>query len=189
MYTPPKRLYDRYGNVTLSLQAPATGAGIATLNPILATILVTIPGDIDLIAPLDTIDAGEAGIRVSGNINIAALQIVSAANIQVQGSSSGIPTVQAPNVSAALATSNATAATQQTAVPNQGAGNERPSVIIVEVLGYGGGGGDAPTNSDDDRRRNKPDERAYNNNSVVQFVDAGTMDDDQRRRLVERGGL
>jgi hypothetical protein len=27
------------------------------------------------VAPLGTIDAGEAGIRVSGNVNLAALQI------------------------------------------------------------------------------------------------------------------
>jgi hypothetical protein len=115
IYTPPKRVYDKYGNVVLSPQVPSTGAGIATLNP----IPEVLPGDIDLIAPLGTIDAGEAGIRVSGNVNLAALQIVNAANIQVQGTSSGIPTVQAPSISAALSTSNATAATQQTATPAQ----------------------------------------------------------------------
>ncbi|KAI3488925.1 hypothetical protein L1887_46955 [Cichorium endivia] len=43
-------------------QVPSTGAGIATLNP----IAEVAPGDIDLIAPQGTIDAGEAGIRVSG---------------------------------------------------------------------------------------------------------------------------
>ncbi len=87
LYTPPKRVYDNYGNVTLSPQVPSSGAGIATLNPI-----PEVPaGDIDLIAPLGTIDAGEAGIRVSGNVNLAALQIVNAANIQVQGSSIGHP--------------------------------------------------------------------------------------------------
>ncbi|RZI38915.1 hypothetical protein EGT07_31700, partial [Herbaspirillum sp. HC18] len=58
IYTPPKLLYDPYGNVTLSPQAPSTGAGIATLNP----IPEVKAGDIDLIAPLGTIDAGEAGI-------------------------------------------------------------------------------------------------------------------------------
>ncbi|MGL1544395.1 filamentous hemagglutinin family protein, partial [Vibrio parahaemolyticus] len=46
---------------------PTTGAGIATLNP----IPEVRPGNVDLIAPLGTIDAGEAGIRVSGNVNLA----------------------------------------------------------------------------------------------------------------------
>jgi filamentous hemagglutinin-like outer membrane protein len=59
VYTPPKRVYDNYGGVTLSPNVPSSGAGIATLNPIPG-----LPsGDIDLIAPLGTIDAGEAGIR------------------------------------------------------------------------------------------------------------------------------
>ncbi|RTL62478.1 MAG: filamentous hemagglutinin, partial [Hyphomicrobiales bacterium] len=80
VFTPPKRTYSPYGLVTLSPTVPATGAGIATLNP----IPEVPPGDINLIAPLGVIDAGEAGIRVSGNVNVAALQIVNAANIQVQ---------------------------------------------------------------------------------------------------------
>ncbi|KAG0732674.1 hypothetical protein G6F23_014086 [Rhizopus arrhizus] len=85
LYTPPKRVYDAFGNVTLSPNAPSTGAGIATLAP-----LPEVPaGDVDLYAPLGTIDAGEAGIRVSGNVNIAALQVVNAANIQAQGDSAG----------------------------------------------------------------------------------------------------
>jgi hypothetical protein len=59
---------------------PSTGAGIATLAPI-----AEVPaGDVDLLAPLGTIDAGEAGIRVSGNVNLAALKVMNAANIQVR---------------------------------------------------------------------------------------------------------
>ena len=84
---PPRRIYDAVGNVALSPNAPSSGAGIATLAPI-----AEVPaGDVDLHAPLGTIDAGEAGIRVSGNINIAALHVVNAANIQVKGESNGIP--------------------------------------------------------------------------------------------------
>ena len=80
VYTPPRRVYDAFGNVALSPNAPSSGAGIATLAPI-----AEVPaGDVDLYAPLGTIDAGEAGIRVSGNINIAALHVVNAANIQVR---------------------------------------------------------------------------------------------------------
>jgi hypothetical protein len=59
----------------------------------------------------------------------------------------GVPTVQAPNVVALTESSNATAATQQATLPTP-AKNDSPSVIIVEVLGYGGGEG-----SDEERRQ------------------------------------
>ncbi|WP_211908375.1 filamentous haemagglutinin family protein [Tardiphaga alba] len=188
LYTPPRRTMDMYGNVTLAPVTPSSGAGIATLNP----IPEVEAGDIDLIAPLGTIDAGEAGIRVSGNVNLAALQVLNAANIQVQGSSAGIPVVQAPSISAALSTSNAAAATQQTATPTQSA-NTQPSVIIVEVLGYGGGSGD-----DDERKREqlrtepRDERRTQNPNSPVQVLGAGRLEQaaldqltpEERRRLV-----
>ena len=167
IYTPPKRDYDNYGRATLSPQAPSSGAGIATLQQI-----PDVPvGDVDLIAPLGTIDAGEAGIRFSGNLNVAALQILNAANIQGQGTVTGIPTVQAPSISAALTTSNATAATQQTATPNQGAGNERPSVIIVEVLGYGGGT-DENVPEDNKRRRDRQSGN-YDPNAMLRIIGNG----------------
>ncbi len=178
VYTPPKREYDKYGRAKLSSQATSAGAGIATLNP-----LPEIPaGDIDLIAPLGTIDAGEAGIRVSGNVNLAALQIINAANIQVQGSSAGIPTVQAPSISASLSTSNAAAASQQTAAP-QAAANNAPSVIIVEVLGYGGG--EAPRPADEDEKPSQRSQRSYNHDSAFQVVGVGELNEAELRALSE----
>ncbi len=179
VYTPPKRVYDIYGNIVLSTDATSSGAGIATLNP----IPEVPPGNVDLIAPEGTIDAGEAGIRVSGNVNLAALQILNAANIQVQGTSTGIPTVQAPSISAALSTSNATAASQQTATPNQGAGNTQPSVIIVEVLGYGGG--EAPKPSEEDEKRSQRSERSYNHDSAFQVVGVGELNETEMRALAD----
>ncbi|WP_257624951.1 filamentous haemagglutinin family protein [Variovorax boronicumulans] len=113
VYTPPKREYDTLGNVKLSPNVPSTGAGIATLDP----IPEVPPGDVDLIAPLGTIDAGEAGIRVSGNVNLSALQVVNAANIQVKGESAGLPLVASVNVgaltNASAAASQASAAAQE----------------------------------------------------------------------------
>ncbi|MGT2492023.1 filamentous hemagglutinin family protein [Cupriavidus basilensis] len=106
VYTPQRRVYDSIGLVTLSPTTPNTGAGIATLNP----IPEVPPGDIDLIAPLGTIDAGEAGIRVSGNVNPAALRVVNAENIQVQGKATGVPVLASVNVGAL---SNASAVASQ----------------------------------------------------------------------------
>jgi filamentous hemagglutinin family protein len=138
VYTPPKRVYDQWGNVTLSSDVPSTGAGIATLAPI-----PEVPaGDIDLIAPLGTIDAGEAGIRVSGNVNLAALQVVNAANIAVKGESVGIPTIAAVNVgaltNASAAASQATAAAQDVMQRERASARQNlPSIFTVRVLGFG----------------------------------------------------
>jgi filamentous hemagglutinin family protein len=138
VYTPSRRVYDDVGNVMLSPTTPTTGAGIATLNP----IPEVPPGDIDLIAPLGTIDAGEAGIRVSGNVNLAALHVVNAENIQVQGEAVGIPMVAAVNIGAL--TNASAAATQATAAAQEVLQRERasarqaqPSVVNVRVLGFG----------------------------------------------------
>lgn len=179
IYTPPRRTVDAYGNVRLAPVVPSSGAGIATLNP----VPDVAPGNIDLIAPLGTIDAGEAGIRVSGNINLAALQVLNAANIQVQGTSTGIPTVQAPSISAALSSSNANAATQQTATPTQ-SNNAQPSVIIVEVLGYGGGSSGEPAGEEDKRsERRAATEQQQDPASPVQVIGAGDLSAAQRQKL------
>lgn len=138
VYTPPKRVYDQWGNVTLSSNVPSTGAGIATLNPI-----PEVPaGDVDLIAPLGTIDAGEAGIRVSGNVSLAALQVVNAANIAVKGQATGFPVMAAVNVSAltnaSAAASQASAAAQDELQRERAMARQaKPSVFTVRVLGSG----------------------------------------------------
>ncbi|MCA6110936.1 filamentous haemagglutinin family protein [Bradyrhizobium cenepequi] len=177
VYTQPKRVYDNYGGVTLSPNVPSSGAGIATLNPIPGIP----PGDIDLIAPLGTIDAGEAGIRVSGNINLAALQILNAANIQVQGTATGLPTVQAPPVAALVTSNNMTAATQQ-AQPAAPSNNDRPSIIMVEFLGFGGG---AAPDGETPNRRSNPEQRSYNTDSRLQVIGLGRLTNEQSRLLTD----
>ncbi|MDQ8727797.1 filamentous haemagglutinin family protein [Bradyrhizobium sp. LHD-71] len=182
VYTPPKRVYDDDGTVTLSPNAPTSGAGIAALNPIPGLS----SGDIDLIAPLGTIDAGEAGIRSEANINVAALQIVNAANIQAQGNTTGVPQVQVPNIGGLTEASGAAgAAAQQAAVPTQNSASAQPSIIIVEVLGFGGGDGEAPANENNERRRSRTQsQQGYDPNSIFRIVGSGELSDDQMRILV-----
>jgi filamentous hemagglutinin family protein len=126
----------------------ATGGGIG----VLATVEGVEPGDVDLIAPEGVVDAGDAGIRSTGNLNIAATAVLNASNISTGGSSSGVPsapTVAAPNVGGLTSGSSSTAAANSAAssVANQSAAPpkeimETPSMITVEILGYGGGEGD-----------------------------------------------
>ncbi|MBC3375857.1 filamentous hemagglutinin family protein [Pseudomonas sp. SWRI92] len=177
VYTPPKRVYDNWGNVTLSPSVPSTGAGIATLNP----IAEVAPGDIDLLAPLGTIDAGEAGIRVSGNINIAALHVVNAANIQVQGKSNGVPVSAVVNTGALTNASSAAAsasdAAEGVAREQQAASRNRmPSVFSVQVLGFGNERL-APSQEGASRA---PD---HEPNNSVRVLGAGRLDDQARNQL------
>ncbi|MBT2341600.1 MULTISPECIES: filamentous hemagglutinin family protein [Pseudomonas] len=187
VYTPPKRLYDTWGNVTLSPSVPSTGAGIATLNP----IAEVAPGDIDLIAPLGTIDAGEAGIRVSGNVNIAALTVVNAANIQTQGKSTGVPLAVTVNTgaitSASSAATSATQAAEDVARQQQNAARQnQASVFTVQVVSFGS---EQLAPSRDGASRQTP--RAYDPTSPVQVLGAGPLDEQTRQRLTEeeRGRL
>ncbi|QYG09934.1 filamentous hemagglutinin family protein [Janthinobacterium sp. PAMC25594] len=183
VYTPPKRVYDNWGNVTLSSDVPSTGAGIATLAPI-----AEVPaGDVDLLAPLGTIDAGEAGIRVSGSVNLAALTVMNAANIQVKGESRGMPTVASVNVAAM--TNASAAATQATTAAQEVVQRERaatrsaqPSVFTVRVLGFGS---DAPTDSAqatpaDGARIEAAD---YNPRSAVRVLGLGPLPESATRQL------
>jgi len=79
--------------------------------------------------------------------------VLNASNIQVAGSTSGVssgPTVAAPNISGMTTASNQGAA-QTASASDVARGQQRteqpvakeepPSVITIEVLGYGGGEG------------------------------------------------
>ena len=134
------------GNVETDLAGLATGGGIGVLT----TVAGIPPGDVDLIAPAGYIDAGDAGIRSSGNLSLAAPTILNANNIASGGTTSGAPPAPpppaAPNISGATAASSASAANNsaaQNASTNSTAEvtEAPPSIIDVEVLGYGGGGG------------------------------------------------
>jgi hypothetical protein len=136
VYQVPSISYDNYGDIVFSPSVPTTGAGIATLAPIAGTI----PGDVTLVAPQGLVDAGDAGIRSSGNVVIAAEAVANAANIKSSGSVSGVGAVAAPNVGALSAASSASAAATLAGNNSQNDNNsqhEMPSIISVDVISYG----------------------------------------------------
>jgi hypothetical protein len=125
--------------------AAVEGGGIG----VLAAVEGVEPGTVNLIAPEGTVDAGDAGIRATGDIKIAAAAVVNADNISSGGTTSGAPSspsVAAPNIggltsgasSSAASSSAASQVSQQSGSQDKPA-EEAPSLISVEVLGYGGG--------------------------------------------------
>jgi filamentous hemagglutinin family protein len=130
-------------DVEIDLAGLATGGGIG----VLATVAGVPPGNVDLIAPTGVIDAGDAGIRATGNLNLAAVQVLNASNIQAGGSTSGAPTVTvaAPNLaglsaaSSAAGAANAASDQQTNSQDQQSQSQDADSVITVSVVGYGGG--------------------------------------------------
>ncbi|MCW1911936.1 filamentous hemagglutinin family protein [Luteolibacter sp. GHJ8] len=144
---PPTRVLidPQSAAVETDLSGLATGGGIG----VLATVKGVPPGNVDLIAPEGTVDAGDAGIRVSGNLNIAANQVLNAGNIAVTGSSAGTPAApSAPSVTTVTTTANTVSSTAEDAASNTAATKEEEaepeliqpdSEISVELIGYGGG--------------------------------------------------
>jgi hypothetical protein len=138
--------------VQTDLAGLATGGGIG----VLAAVAGVTAGNVDLIAPIGFIDAGDAGIRSTGNLNLAAKEILNADNILVGGIAVGAPPAAppaaapaaAPPASAPPAGANSAAAannnTADTASRNNaaaGQGDQAPSIFSIDILGYGGGDG------------------------------------------------
>ncbi len=162
---PPTRVVidPQSAAVQTDLAGLATGGGIG----VLATVRGVPAGDVDLIAPTGTIDAGDAGIRVTGNINLAAVTVANAGNISAGGTSTGAPSAGASMASIAVSTSSTTASTASTSQVAQAAAAgdkvvdapqsimDEASVITAEVIGYGGSVPDEEEDEEEKRRRSE----------------------------------
>ncbi|WP_279360747.1 filamentous haemagglutinin family protein [Xanthomonas sacchari] len=130
-------LCDQDQYCMLDASGQVSGAGIATLQA-----SVDDPrGNAVLVAPRGTVDAGDAGIRASGNLIVAAQFVANADNIQVQGDAVGVGSARSVNTGALSAASNAAAAVSDAvgdlaarSAPGPG---EAPAMITVQVLGFG----------------------------------------------------
>jgi filamentous hemagglutinin family protein len=139
---------------TINLNGLVSGAGIGTIRstpdaPAASAVII---------APRGVINAGDAGLRSSGSISLVALQVLNAANISSVGAVSNSTSVQGPSIGDLTSTSStagqaANAAEDAAAAAGRGAqtgGRALPSLITVEVLGFGDcdpeGGRSCPTN-------------------------------------------
>ncbi|MEI6819934.1 MAG: filamentous hemagglutinin family protein, partial [Verrucomicrobiota bacterium] len=143
---PPTRVLINVNSadVQTDLGGLATGGGIG----VLAAVEGVKAGNVDLIAPKGYVDAGDAGIRVTGNLNIAANVVLNSSNISTGGTSTGTNpgAVSAPSVaSVSSASSSGAAAGAAMTKPDSGKpaeskpAEEPLSLYTVEVIGYGGG--------------------------------------------------
>jgi len=100
---PPVVEYNSRTNVfSLNVSNDVVGSGIGQL--------LSGPGEtaglVNLIAPKGDVNAGDAGIRVAGNLNIAAVQVIGAGNITVVGTATGVPVSEAGAFAGALSGAN-----------------------------------------------------------------------------------
>jgi hypothetical protein len=156
---------DSQGAVSVVSFGLQTGAGIGVLDAF-GNAANRPASLLDLVAPRGEVNAGDAGIRVVGDINIAAQVVVGLENISFSGASAGVPKVEVPNIGAL--TSASQTATQATAGSSdmapaeaeqakQKALTELPSIITVEAVGYETT--DAPADSPDgssDPKKKRP---------------------------------
>jgi filamentous hemagglutinin len=107
---PPTVTVDARGTISLNFSGSlAAGSGIRTIqtNPSIP------PGNVDLDAPVGTVNAGDAGIGASGNINIAAAHVIGVDNINFGGTATGVPaTVSNLGVALSAASAIGASATQ-----------------------------------------------------------------------------
>jgi filamentous hemagglutinin len=174
----PEVLTDLDGRTTVREKSDMSGSGIGTVGD----------GDVDLVAPRGTVNAGDAGLRVAGNLSIAALQVLNADNIQVKGESRGIPVIAAVNIAAltnaSSAASQASSAAQEVVQRERGAARQAlPSVFTVRVLGFGN---DVPDDAASRQGANAASPTRYDPNGVVQVLGAGPLSSVQMQALSER---
>jgi hypothetical protein len=138
------------------LAGVVSGSGIGTLQTLKDAPL----GNVYLIAPSGTVDAGDAGVRSSGNLLVAAQAVANGANMQAGGTSSGVPAPSTANVSfnapvssdSSNSSKQADKATEAASKTANKTASALPSLITVEVLALGD---DAASSSDPEKDEKK----------------------------------
>ena len=161
--TPPPRLIYRNNAFVLDTSSLVAGSGIGQL---LARDGFKA-GEVGLFAPQGEVNAGEAGIRVAGDLLIGALRVIGADNIQVGGLSVGVPVAQSTSLGGLTGGSNLAEGRGDDPTKSMRGqdGDEKlkrirdalsgiqTSFISVEVMGFGSTGQSSGLSEEEDRKR------------------------------------
>jgi hypothetical protein len=136
----PIVVFDQNGNAVVIFPPAVNGSGLSAVNAF-------------LFAPRGAINAGDAGIRTSGNLTLGAVEVIGADNIDVGGVAVGVPTTASIPVgvtdAGALANSTSLAEESTSSLGDDAGaqGGETLGVLSVEVLSIGDGENCAQNNA------------------------------------------
>jgi len=123
---------DGYSEVDSAGSVSGAGIGAFQRRP-------TDPASsIILVAPAGEVDAGDAGVRATGNVLVAAARVANSDAFSAGGTISGVPSLAATPAAIAPTSAASAVASQNN---NSNSGNDtanRRSIISVDVLGYVG---------------------------------------------------
>lgn len=137
---------DNDGNAEVNSAGSVAGAGIGTFK----ASPEDPAADVILIAPVGTVDAGDAGVRASGNVVVAAARVANADNFKAAGAIAGVPAGTANVVVAPVVDPSRdirALVRDASRAPEQG---DQRSIITVKVLGPVTDGVCPPGGSSDD---------------------------------------
>ena len=156
---PPLVRTDSNGKTVIDLFGVVTGSGIGTLQTLADAPL----GNVYLIAPTGTVDAGDAGVRSSGNLVVAAQAVANGANMQAGGTSSGVPVTSSTSVTfnAPVSAESSNSAKQGEKLSDAASksannkSNAMPSLITVEVIALGDDSSSMSEQNSDEKKKVK----------------------------------
>jgi filamentous hemagglutinin len=128
---PPLLTTDASGNTKIDISASISGSGIATLS----TSDKQAPSNVYAVAPRGIFDAGDAGVRSTGTVEIQASVVLNAGNIAASSGVSGAVAVDAGAAAASAAPSNTNST--QDATKQLAAAPQDLLGLTVELLGFG----------------------------------------------------
>ncbi|RIA46328.1 filamentous hemagglutinin family protein [Hephaestia caeni] len=123
--------FDENGFAEVDSAGSVAGAGIGSFQ----RTPDDPPSDIYLLAPVGEVDAGDAGVRASGNILVAAARVANADNFQAAGDITGVPTATAQVTVTSPQEAASAIAAQAAQAANAGNQRDQRSLITVDVLG------------------------------------------------------